>query len=171
MHENSIFHFNSDDALKAAFEVLMYVDVDDIASDQDMETITHRMDSAMEVLVWNAVANYGFAPRVVYGAIFKPSLTDEEHEEAIADLSYEGLQKLVDDFTEHSTLSMHTTSHRIISVSPFERPGMCTVDGWTIGFKSNRIARKVAVAMKKEEDRRLRFMYMTFRHVDETAIK
>jgi len=139
----------------------MYVNVDDIASDQDMETITHDVDSAMEVLVWNAVANYGFAPRVVYGAIFQPSLTNEEHEKAIAGLSYEALEKLIRDFRRSGVLSTDI-GHQIVSVSPIMRYEGYPLDSWTINFKSIRIAKKVVVAMKQEEDQRLWQMYSLF---------
>ena len=139
----------------------MYVNVDDIASDQDMETITRDVDSAMEVLVWNAVANYRFAPRVVYGAIFQPSLTNEEHEKAIAGLSYEALEKLIRDFRRSGVLSTDI-GHHLVSVSPIMRYEGYPLDSWTINFKSIRIAKKVVVAMKQEEDQRLWQIYSLF---------
>ena len=152
--EGSISPSTSDDAL----EVLKIVDAHEIASDE-VKMLNNDVDSAIKTLLWNAVTNYGFSPRVIYGAIFQPIETNELHERAIINLSYKALEKLTLDFRTSRALSTDI-EHHLVSVSPIMRYD-CTRDSWTISFRSIRIAKKV-VAMKQEEDQRLWQMYNFF---------
>ena len=110
----------SDDAVVAALEVLKNVDGYEIASDEDVKMPKNDVDSAIKALVWNAVANYGFAPRVVYAAIFEPVETNQRHGRAITNLSYQVLKKLALDSPSTGASSTKIGQH-LVSVSPIVR--------------------------------------------------
>jgi len=122
--------------------------------------LNNDVDSAIKALVRNAVTNYGFSPRVIYGAIFQPIETNEVHERAMTNLSYKALEKLTLDFRTSRTLSTNI-EHHLVPLSPIMRYD-CIRDRWTISFRSIRIAKKVVVAMKQEGDQRLWQMYIFF---------
>jgi len=157
--EGSISPSTSDDALVAALEVLKIVDGHEIASDE-VKMLNNDVDSAIKALVRDAITNYGFSPRVIYGAIFQPIETNELHERAMTNLSYKALEKLTLDFRTSRVLSTDI-EHHLVSVSLIMRYD-CIRDSWTMSVRSIRIAKKVVVAMKQEEDQRLWQMYNFF---------
>ena len=130
---------------------------DDVAASQDV----NDEDSAIRILVCNGIANYGFSPQVVYDAIFQPSATSEQHELAVRRLSYERLEKLVQDFCEDGILRAETSQY-LISVSPIVHSERHLLDSRRISFGSIRIAKKVVMAMKEWEDQHLRQMFISF---------
>ena len=137
-------------------------------SDPDCRAITFRAgedkpngDHVIEVLVGNAVDNFGFAPRVTYGAIFFPNETLAEHDQAIANLKYPGLEDLARSFIDGLPLIIGP-SHHLVSVMPSKEVELPIRDSWAISFKSIQIAKKMVIKMRQEEDKRLRQMYATF---------
>ena len=150
----------SDEAVVAALEVLNG-NLDDINDDVTASQDVNDEDSAIRILVCNGITNYGFSPQVVYGAIFQPSATSEQHELAVRRLSYEKLEKLVQDFCEDGMLPAETSQY-LISVSPIVHSERHPLDSWRISFGSIRIAKKVVMAMKKWEDQHLRQMFSSF---------
>ena len=133
---------------------------DNVATGQDVNMLLD-VDSAIHTLVYNGIENYGFSPRVVYGAIFQPSVTSEQHELAVRRLSYEKLEKLVQDFSQDGVLPAETSQY-LISVSPIVHSERHPLDSWRISFGSIRIAKKVVMVMKKWEDQHLRHMFSSF---------
>jgi len=147
----------SDKAVVAALE---FLNGNDVAAGQDVNMLVD-VDSAIRALVYNGIENYGFSPLVVYGAIFQPSATSEQHEFAVGRLSREKLEKLVQDFCQDGILPAETSQY-LISVSPIVHSERHPLDSWRISFRSIRIAKKVVMAMKKWEDQRLRQIFSSF---------
>jgi len=160
-----------EDALLAALEVLKKHALDDrdntVGADREASMITN-VDCAIDHLVSNAIADYGFAPQVVYAAIFEPSVTNERHERAIGEFSYSALETLVKDLRRDGSLSTDV-SHYLISVSPIMRYARHPLDNWLIAFKSIRIAKRLVVEMMKKDDQRLRETYGFFNRMAETS--
>ena len=127
----------SDDAVVAGLEVLKNVDGYEIAS---VKMPKNDVDSAIKALVWNAVANYGFAPRVVYAAIFQPIETNQLHERAMTNLSYEVLKKLALDSPSTGASSTKIGRQHLVSVSPIVRYEWCALGQSTTSlWQSNAI--------------------------------
>ena len=133
---------------------------DDInASTTGEENMTNKpdqpqvlVDKALEILVHNAMEEVGFAPRDVYRCVFV--LGAAKHEHAVAkDFDYLDLQRIVQAFFGEGRL----ISDHMVAVSP--RQFNPTRVQWEIGFKSNRIARKVVASMQSTEDVHLRKTY------------
>ena len=125
------------------------------------------VDTAMEILVRNATGEFGFAPDDVFKSIFEPDDLRTRHAGAVERLTYLELKNLVLDFSVSHVLS--SFSHRIIAVHPSPPSGLssCT---WKVKFKSPRIAKKVMVWMRDQEDSHLQEMYDTFCEVSAGSI-
>ena len=120
---------------------------------------------ALDVLVYNAIEEFGFAPRDVYAGVFKLPKTQARHIAEINSVSYSKLRDLVDAFSRDRGLD--TFSHHVVAVKPHYRT--LDDDRWEIHFKSTRIARRVAELMRLREDDRIRDMYALFREVPESS--
>ena len=115
---------------------------------------------AFKILVQNATEEFGFAPRDVYSGVFTLPRTREAHNAAVRTLRNEGLKAIVCAFEWGGSFPTEF-SHHIVEVYPRPPPTNDTLEdeGWTIDFKSVPIARKVAVLMQTEDDKRLQQTY------------
>ena len=120
---------------------------------------------ALEVLVSNAIEEFGFAARDVYGGVFKLPKTQARHVAEINSVSYSKLRDLVEAFSRERGLD--TFSHHVVAVKPHYRT--LDDDRWEIHFKSTRIARRVMELMRFKEDDRIRDMYTLFREIPESS--
>ena len=120
----------------------------------DTEKPIANVDDALEILLHNATEEFGFSPRDVYDGVFRLAKTKETHDEAVKRLNYERLQSYVSDFSDDQRLSQ--LSHRIIAVTPREIEFHHVK--WAIDFKSERIAKMVAISMRSAEENHIRTM-------------
>ena len=118
-----------------------------------------------EVLVQNAIEEFGFAPRDVYEGVEDLLGTRKTHNAAVWSLDYLELRSLVDKFAYNQELD--GISERVVVVRPFQTPE--GVDDWEMDFKSVRIGEKVARLMRFVEKEELRQLYNEFRISSETS--
>ena len=111
---------------------------------------------ALKILVQNATREFGFAPRDVYRGVFTLPDARNSLNAVVRSLTYEQLKDIVGAFERDGSLT-DQPSHQVFEVYPCPPPAHD--DSWTIKFKSASIAKKVAVALQKEEDKYLRQMY------------
>ena len=137
----------------------MAVDRDENMVGKAAQPPAHKVDDAIKVLVRNATEEFGFAPSDVYKGVFLPGELKIQHAEAVRDLDYVKLKKIVSDFSLDRKLS--DPSSRIVAVHPSPSYGYRS-DTWTIEFKSVRVAEKVADWMQSEEDSHLQDMFNSF---------
>ena len=116
------------------------------------------VDNAFEVLVCNAIEEFGFAPRDVYNGVFKLSQTKAQHVTEIRRTNYSRLEDLVNVFPEERGLDEF--SHHVVALKPYYHT--LDEDLWKIHFKSARIARQVVELMRSKEDDHIRDMYALF---------
>ena len=121
------------------------------------------VDNALEILVHNAIEEFGLAPRDVYSGLFEPRSTGRLHDNAVRDLDYTEMQKTVRFFSTKCGLDS-ATSHHLIVVFPRPHPtdSLLEHDRWAVDFKSIRIARKVTELMRLQNIERLWEMYQSF---------
>jgi len=153
-----------------ALEVLK-TSKEDNPDDMDMDSnfgAGQEVEHAIKVLIGEAVANFVFAPRVTYGAIFYPDEARATHDGVIKRLEYSELERLACNFVENRSL-ISDASHHLISIMPHKKVNFTKIDNWAISFKSIQIAKKVVTEMRKEEDYRLRQMYDTFSRSPESS--
>ena len=136
--------------------------IDDAVGAVQDEKIPNPVDSAIKVLIRDAVAKYGFAPRDVYCAIFFPSDTNYIQINMIIGFNHDVLEKLVHGFFYEHAISDDSSHCDLISISPSQRSKCSKRDSWTIDFKSIRIAKEAVVSMRHYTTRRLRQMYGSF---------
>jgi len=122
------------------------------------------VDNALEILVDNAIEEFGFAPRDVYGGVLEPHNTRHQHANAVKQLDYTELQKTVRFFSQQCGLTDSATSHHVIVVFPRPHPtdSLLDHDRWAIDFKSIQIAKKVTESMRLQETECLWEMYQSF---------
>jgi len=110
-------------------------------------TIDKGIKKAFKILVRNAIEEVGYAPRDVYSCILSPDSTKADHASQVKGLTYEDLQRTVQSFTKDGGLP--ELSHLVVAVWPCQL-GLHHAN-WSIGFKSNRIAKLVATTMRSAE--------------------
>jgi len=124
-------------------------------TDEVTEVQITNVDDAFDVLLHNAIEEFGFAPRDVYEGVIYPETTKDLHATAVGQLNYATLLRYVRAFTTGQVLP--DLSHRIIAVEP-DQVKLRNVK-WKINFKSIRIAKAVAVSMREAEAEHLRETY------------
>lgn len=136
--------------------------------DADMVGINQKneVDDAIELLVQNATEEFGFAPRDVFDAIFKPIQTRDAHAQALESFDYNDLQSLAKTFRDQRALSYHQS--RIIAMSPYVKD-LNGHDGWRIDFKSIRIAKSAVLALMEKDDQCLSKMFWCLCHFTESV--
>jgi len=139
--------------------------LDDAVQD---ENVPDPVDAAIKVLIGDVVANHGFSPRDVYVAIYEPFQARYVQTNKILLFKFDELQNLIRSFLCNFSIS-DNSSHDLISISPSERFQCPTLDTWTIGFKSIRIAKEVVVSMRWRTCRRLRQMYGSLHRFSEAS--
>ena len=121
-----------------------------VAMDQDENMVSESgqpqdpADDAFEVLVYNAIEEFGFAPRDVYNGVLKLAETKSQHAVQIGTINSSKLKGLVDMFSEERGLGEF--SHHVVAVKPYYHTPC--IDRWEIHFKSTRIARQVVELMR-----------------------
>jgi len=124
-----------------------------------------NVDDALKILVCNATEEFGFVPRDVYEGVLDLPTTRSTHAAAVKKLNYTKLNILAEIFSNNPQLEIF--SHRVVAIHPVQCAGRH--DGWTITFKSKRIAREVVELMRLEEDKYLRKTYDLFRKIPESS--
>jgi len=120
------------------------------------------VDCAFEVLVDNAIEEFGLAPRDVYGGVFQLLQTKMRHTDQV---NYSKLKHLVGVFSRDLGLDMF--SHYVVAVKPhYLTPSQ---DRWEIHFKSTRIARRVVELMRSKEDDHIRDTYALLHKIPEAS--
>jgi len=143
-----------------------------LAADQDQPTAdvagqppasAGEVDNALKILVRNATEEFGFAPRDVYGGVFRLPRTRAEHPAAVRRLSCSKLMTIIETFVCYHELD--DSSHQVVVVYPLK----CFdgYDHWGMDFKSIRIAEEVMGWMGSEEDKHLWEMYGFLRKFSE----
>jgi hypothetical protein len=118
------------------------------------------VDDAMRILAQNAVIEFGYAPRDMCLGVFDLQEAKEVHDDALSNLEFEKLNGFIRAFS--SDHSLEGISHRILEVYPRPRnPGLLS-DRWTVGFKTDHIAKKAFVTMREIEDQHLRSAYKAY---------
>ena len=115
------------------------------------------LDNAFKILLHNAIEEFGFAPRSVYGGVFSIPKTKGVHVAAVKALKHHDLRDLVGRFSKGGELD--SASHLVVAVRPHPRTDSDRYDDWEVKYKSTRIAKEVAVSMRLEEDQHLRETY------------
>ena len=124
------------------------------------------VDSALDILVDNAIEEFGFAPRDVYNGVLNLSQTRDNHKEALEGLNYPKLQAIITAFRKDHLLER--PSHRVVVVYPeISHPRH---EEWKIAFKSILISKRAEELMKSEELENLRDTYDYFRTTPEASI-
>lgn len=126
----------------------------------------NEVDDAIELLVQNATEEFGFAPRDVFDAIFKPRQTRDAHAQALESFDYNDLQLLAKTFRDERALSHHQS--RIIAMSPCVEH-LSSHDCWRLDFKSIRIAKSAAFALMEKDDQHLSEMFWRLVHFTESV--
>ena len=103
----------------------------------------------------NATEEFGFAPRDVYDGAFDLLRMKRRHAAKMKNLKYSDLTNISETFSRDCLLD--ESSHHVVAVQPHE--DILSQDGWTIDFKSPRIAREVVGLMMSLEYRHLRDTY------------
>jgi len=122
------------------------------------------VDSALKILVDNAIEEFGFAPRDVYNAVFDLFVTRNEHAAAI-EPDYSSLGTLVTAFSK--SCGLNDSPHRVVV---YPCPFADNYDDWLIDFKSIRIAKQAVELMRLQEDEHLRTTYVRFRKIPENSV-
>ena len=94
---------------------------------------TPDMDKAIEILVQNAMEEFGFVPCNVYSIIVHLPRSRVELDTALDNFSYAELKSIVEAFTKKSTFNF--TSHHVIAICPIHID--LGIDIWRVDFKSN----------------------------------
>ena len=115
------------------------------------------LDNAFKILLRNAIEEFGFAPRGVYGGVFSLPDTKGVHVAAVKALKYHRLKDLVEKFSD--VCQLDGTSHLVVAVHPHPRTDSDRYDDWEVKYKSTWIAKEVAVSMRLEKDQHLRETY------------
>jgi len=156
----------------AVAEVRTVVDDDfgGAAMDQDEKTVDKPgqkgpADIAIEILVCNAIEEFGCAPRDVYEGVFRLPQARLRHITRVEKVNYSKLKNLVDAFSLDRGLDKF--SHHVVAVKPFRYT--LNTDRWEIHFKSTRIARRVVELMRSQEDDHIRDMYALFHQIPESS--
>ena len=126
---------------------------------------SYDVEKALEILVRNAIEEVGFAPRDVYNCVFLLAATKHEHACAVNELTYPAFQRTAWALVEDGGLPQE--SHLVVAVWPREL-GVHHVT-WSIGFKSNRIAKMVAIAMRLAEGTYLQQTYDLLHRIPATS--
>jgi hypothetical protein len=102
------------------------------------------VNSALKILMRNATDEFGHAPRDVYQGIYELHRLRRYHDDTVRSLSYQALQ----DHAKWLSFGVGF-SDRILEVYPRPQISAVSDDRWTFSFKSDQIARKVAVKMEE----------------------
>ena len=102
--------------------------VESIEIDDDDENIA--MNTALNILLHNAIEEFGRAPRDVYHGIFHLSETRDQHDAHVRRLTYAKLSDLVAVFAE--THGLDEFSHHVVAVN-VEQIVAARFDKWTNG--------------------------------------
>ena len=118
------------------------------------------LDEALEILVRNAIEEFGPIPRDVYDGVFDLPTTKREHTNAAMNLSYSGLKSFVQ--TPPENLDLHPSSKCVVVAYPCKT--FLRYDVWEIDFKSAWVAREVMKWMGSRETEQLE-MYNLLRRI------
>ena len=127
-----------------------------------LQALAYDVDSALEVLVDNAIKEFGPAPYDVYNCIFNFSQTKSDHAQVLEDFAYPRLVDLIKAFYNDFQLDS-----RMISVHP--HPFTDERDAWEINFKSILIGNAAMERMRVKEDEHLREKYETLRKTPQSS--
>ena len=112
------------------------------------------VNKVFEVLVRNAIEEFGHIPRDVYRAITNLSEEKEKRDWEVEELTYSELRGLVKGFSKDHALDEF--SHRVVVVYPRGTSSIYALDHWGMDFKSPRIWTAVKNKMQLVEDEHLR---------------
>ena len=118
-------------------------------------------DKALDILLANAIEEFGLAPRDVYNGVFQPISTLRDHRDARKELTYSKLMDLVGVFVQKRQLG--NVSHYLIAVRPVEFTD--NRDRWAVDFKSARIGWEVVRLMQSTRIVHLLETYNYFRNI------
>ncbi|KAJ3510035.1 hypothetical protein NLJ89_g4900 [Agrocybe chaxingu] len=120
-----------------------------------------QLKDALNVLVDDAIEQYGLAVRDVYSAIFYPKEIADDHRTALDKASYEDLKLIVQQFGDET---MAQAMHQIVCIYPSPKtPRDGPRSHWLVDFKSIAIAKKVIARLRRCEGHHLDNIYHTFR--------
>ena len=114
-----------------------------------------KVKHALNILLYNATQQFGFAPRDVYEGVFKLVATRQYHVQAVNNLDYPGLAAFVRNFLHG--YEPDEFWYRVVAVRP--RSLNDQLDRWTMDFKSVRIRRKAVDSMRLENSNQIRETY------------
>ena len=152
--------------LDAALEVLRPKKKEEDA-DEDKMNIDEggdqnaALDRAIDILLENAIDEFGFAPRDVYSGIFKLMDRKLDHEKALETLDFLTLQNLVRGFIGKTAL--HGASNKVVAVYPKLKSPSLGRESWVIDLKSIRIREHAKYLLPMAEFQHLRNMFALFR--------
>jgi len=142
------------------------IEQDDKIFEVDMTTI----DGALQVLVHAAVLDFGPIARDVFEAIFSPGSAFSVQEDALAEVTFDHLEKFCETFVHGTFFPEQTISHHIIAVEPvasaiddpkfaYQRPK----DIWMIDFRTEQIACQMSEKFKELDNERRGKLFTYFR--------
>jgi len=159
--EQSIGRLNTcDDDIGAALDVLRRHNVGLAFQQQPLD-----LDNALDILVDNAIEEFGYAPRDVFCGVFYLPWTRDKHRDAILSLTYEELISLATRFSKSRDL--HGTSHLVVVILP--TPSPTHVDKWKIDFKTKQIGKEAAQMLCLETTAHLGKMFHLFHRTPESS--
>ncbi|KAF8803006.1 hypothetical protein BYT27DRAFT_7196153 [Phlegmacium glaucopus] len=115
-------------------------------------------EGALDYILKAAIDRFGFSARDVFSAVFNYETTTRDHENAF-NINYDELLAIVSTLGSDQS-SMHSTSHKILALSPVYSGPFVRVD-WDIHFKSEWVGRSVLQRMGVAEDVALRHLIRT----------
>ena len=149
-------------------------DISASAADQDENMVNDdevqvpAVDTALMILLHNAIEEFGRAPRDVFDGVFRFDETKTRHARYVGRLDYSTLSTLVRAFSH--LREPNEFFHHVLVMYPEPIVKSLRVDKWIIDFKSNRIACKVMELMQSEEDVHLRHLYSLLHQTPESSI-
>ncbi|EIM92051.1 uncharacterized protein STEHIDRAFT_164408 [Stereum hirsutum FP-91666 SS1] len=157
----------------------------DFKSKSGSKSESESIDKALQILLHNAIREFGPIPRDVYTAVLSSSSLSslsslssahQSHSKTLETLTLERLHRLVLTFAHESKLE--SGAEHILAIIPREGEGVPKLDAWDIRFKSGRIAGRMSdkvldkvLSEEEEEDTSINIdgslwaMFRSFRKV------
>ena len=121
----------------------------DVMADEtgQSQALEDNVDSALKILLHNAIEEFGFAPDVYRGVLHLPE-TGSEHIAAVKSLRFSHLVTIAEKFSRD--FSVDDFAHRVVAVYPDPNSDV-RYHKWEMDFKSARIAREAVDSMRIKE--------------------
>lgn len=116
----------------------------------------------MKFLLEEAIAQFGYAARDVFLAVFDYNWVADRHLSAF-NLNIQELRSVVDNLMDGQNL-LNPISHRIFAISPVGGGSLVNVK-WTVNFKSVWVAKKIGQRLTVMEERNIADTIAYFRNI------